>query len=738
MTNTRFRLLAFWGLVGLLFLAEASLGWAQRQSKTIVVHATKRAFSPPLSKMPLIPPQRSRAIALDHELPMFKRQVRTALPDSVQQTTLPTNSLTANPGLNFLGLGTGLNGFVDQVGTPDTNGAVGTTQFVQWVNYSFAAFNKADGSVAFGPAAGNTLWQALGGPCFNHNNLDPIAQFDKLANRWVMMMPEFVAPFYLCVAVSNTSDFVTTTWNLYQFSIPGRWDPDYPKLGVWPDAYYVTYNQFSSSGFFGPAACALDRNNMLVGNPATMQCFTNIGASFGSLLPGDLDGTTPPPTGAPDTFANFDPNGASLDLWQFHVDFTTPANSTFTGPTNIPVAAFTEGCGGGACIPQQGVQQILNSYGDRIMYRLPYRKFGDHASLLINHTVNPGSGNTGIRWYELQDSGSGFSLFQQGTYAPDSNYRWMGSIAMDKAGDIALGYSVSGTTLTPSIRYTGHMSTDPPGQMEGEVDVLTSIGVPHGSQTNRSNWGDYSSMAIDPTDDCTFWYTTEYQPNLGFNWSTRIASFSFPACTGAPPPPWAVVNKASRMGPITSLTIPATGIGNLIAVALAFNGSTSVASVSDNAGNTYASAGARSVLGALSVEIWYAVNSTPGATVVTAKFVGSPPHVAITTWEVSGISTGKPDNMNTAVGVVTANTLGPAVTTSQAGDFMVSAIFAPAGNFTGISSGNEFTSDFNTSSNGWAHITSNSATVGTHQASWSSSNPIGRFCSSAVAFFTAP
>jgi hypothetical protein len=431
------------------------------------------------------------------------------------------------------------------------------------------------------------------------------------------------------------------------------------------------------------------------------------------------------------------------------VDWTTPANSRFTGPTNIPVAAFTEPCGEtvtqlnyttGACIPQAGTSQGLDSYGDRLMYRLAYRNFGSYASLLANHTVNTGTGSsqTGIRWYELHNSGTGFRVYQEGTYAPDSSYRWMGSIAMDKNGDIALGYSVSSTTLNPSIRYTGRVPSDPLGQMEGEIDVLSAAGVLRGSKTNTYRWGDYSNMVIDATDDCTFWYTTEYEPAGGNNhWSTRIASFRFPSCMS----PWAIVNKASNAGSITSLTIPATGAGNLIAVAIMFNGTTSVASVSDNASrgsNIYVSAGARANIGQFSVEIWYALNSRSGATVVTPKFVASPTHVEITTWQVSGISTLAPDVTNIASGsVVSNNTAGPAVTTSQAGDFIISVLFAATASFSGISSGNEFTNDFRTNGNGWAHITGTSSRAGTHHASWFTSTPIGVYCASTVAFLPA-
>lgn len=745
----------------------SSFVWAQSQPEIVVVRATKHAIAPPLSQMAPIPPRsgdsdsnrdddegRARAMHAPRDL--------TPIEDSALQTSTDTElvsdlaALSTNSGLNVLGLGVGFSGYSIEAVVPDTNGAAGPTQFVQFVNDSFAVFNKSTGNLAYGPADGNTLWQALGAPCSSNKNLDEVAQFDKLANRWVLMMPVFASPVYLCIAVSTTSDATNGSWNLYAFELPinklcgCRMMPDYPKLAVWPDGYYISYDQGWNLNYEGPNACVVNRNSMLNGNAATMQCFANTGASYGVLLPADVDGATPPPSGSPEYFVNFDSNDQSLDLWQFHVDWNTPANSTFTGPTNIPVAAFTEPCGetivelnytSGACVPQPGTSQELDSYGDRLMYRLAYRNFGGYASLLANQTVNTGTGSqTGIRWYELRNSGSGFGVHQQGTYAPDSSYRWMGSIAMDHVGDIALGYSVSSGTLSPSIRYTGRVPSDTLGTMEGEFDVLSSGGVAHGSRTNTFRWGDYSSMAIDPTDDCTFWYTTEYVPKTGGQWGTRIASFSFPSCTGAPPPAWAVVNRASNSGtPLSSLTIPATGSGNLIVVTLIFNGTTSVAGVSDNVGNTYFSGGARSTVANFATEIWYAVNSTSGATVITPAFVGSPTHLEISEWEVSGVSTATPDAANAASGsIVSSNTAGPPVTTSQVGDFIVSVLYAGAVSFNGTSSGNEFTSDFTTNGRGWAHITSTTAAAGTHQASWVTSNaPAGRYCSSTVAFLAA-
>ncbi len=427
---------------------------------------------------------------------------------------------------------------------PDTSGAVGPTQFVQFVNDSFVVFNKSDGSVAYGPADGNTLWQALGAPCSTSPNLDETVEFDKLANRWVVMMPVFTNPDQLCVAVSTTSDATSGGWNLYDFPTPGRQMPDYPKLAVWPDAYYVTYNQGRNLVFIGAAACALDRNSMLTGAAATMQCFTNISTSYGSMLPGDLDGTTAPPVGSPGYFLNFDGDDQSLDLWQFHVNWATPEQNDIDRAGEHPSGGIHRGLRRdvtelnyttGACIPQSGTPQMLDSYGDRVMYRLAYRNLGAYQTLLVNHavTVRTSGTQTGIRWYELQNTGPGFRQYQQGTYAPDSNYRWMGSIAMDKSGDIALGYSVSSGTMSPSIRYTGRVPSNPLGHMERMRSMCCPRReIPTASQTNTYRWGDYSTLVIDSTDDCTFWYTTEYHPtSASKHWGTRIASFSFQSCT---------------------------------------------------------------------------------------------------------------------------------------------------------------------------------------------------------------
>jgi hypothetical protein len=334
-------------------------------------------------------------------------------------------------------------------------------------------------------------------------------------------------PYLECVAVSTSAD-ATGTYNRYSFQFTTF--PDYPKLSVWPDAYYTTYNMFTPGGgaFVDAEICAMNRASMLTGAAATQQCFTT-DVNHGGILAADLDGTTAPPAGEPETVMGIGTTSTTLDYWHFHVDFTTPANSTFTGPTALTVASYSTACGGGTCIQQGGTNQQLDSLGDRIMYRLAYRNFGDHEALVVDHSVTAGS-STGVRWYEFRLSGGNPTVFQQGTYAPDATFRWMGSIAMDHVGNIALGYSQSSSTTHPSIRFTGRAPADPLGTMtQAETTVFTG----GGSQTGGlSRWGDYTSMQVDPSNDCTFWYTDQYIPaNGSFNWNTRLASFQLPGCT---------------------------------------------------------------------------------------------------------------------------------------------------------------------------------------------------------------
>jgi hypothetical protein len=444
-------------------------------------------------------------------------------------TATPTPTPVPSALLNFDGLGNG-GGYTPNAAPPDTNGAIGATQYVQWVNEAFAVYDKTTGARVAGPTNGNQLFQALGSthPCAVNNDGDPVVQYDKANNRWVLT--QFAVTngatngFYECIAVSKTSD-ATGQYNLYAYREPNF--NDYPKFGVWADGYYATYNMFAGNTFTGARLCAYDRAKMLTGAAAAEQCF-QLSSSFGGVLPADLDGNIAPPAGSPEYFINFGAN--SLNVWKVHVDFTNSANSTLTGPTNLAVAAFSEACSGGTCIPQSGTTQKLDSLADRLMYRLAYRHFADgHEAMVVNHSVNPGTGPlSGVRWYELRVNSGTPSVFQQGTYAIDSNSRWMGSIAMDKVGDIGLGYSVSGTGLQPSIRFTSRAPGDAAGTLRAESSIIAGTG----SQTaTLSRWGDYSALTVDPVDDCTFWYTTEYLKTSGtFNWSTRIASFKLSTC----------------------------------------------------------------------------------------------------------------------------------------------------------------------------------------------------------------
>ncbi len=542
------------------FIASAPLSWAQTGNNQVEVQQNLNHDTSPPARDIIAPPSDFQA---QHQKPIGRANQQFASNQGdpvIQSSTLPRVAPTA--GLNFDGVGVGFTGpngtFTPNSAPPDPNGVVGATQYVQWVNTSFAVFDKATGAVLMGPTAGNALWRGFGGGCETNNDGDPIVQYDKAAGRWVFtQFSVTTTPFLQCVAVSTTSD-ATGTYNRYSFSFGNVQFPDYPKISVWPDAYYITFNIFNNgTTFAGAKACAYDRAKMLAGAAATQVCFQQ-STAVDSLLPADLDGSTPPPAGSPNLLLNFGTN--SLNLFKFHVDFNTPANSTFTGPAAIAVAPFSAACGGATCIPQPGTTQQLDSLADRLMYRLAYRNFGDHEVLVANHSVTAGS-SVGVRWYEIRNPSGTPTIFQQGTYAPDSTFRWMGSIGMDRAGDIAVGYSASSSSVSPSVRLTGRTPNDPLGTLQAEA-IIQAGG---GSQTGRLNrWGDYSAITIDPVDDCTFWYTNEYLKASGsFNWSTRIASFKFPSC-GAGPDFSLSASPASQtvvQGAGTSYTVTVTPSG---------------------------------------------------------------------------------------------------------------------------------------------------------------------------------
>ena len=403
---------------------------------------------------------------------------------------------------------------------PDTVGDVGPNHYVQMVNATVYNVYDKDGNVILANRDLNDLWTS--GGCSVSDNGDPIVVYDGLANRWVLA--QFSTGNGVCVAVSQTGD-PTGAYYGYEFSTPQF--PDYFKIGVWPNAYYMSANENTYTAY------ALNRANMLAGLPATYIRFAN---QTNLLMPADVDGPNAPGANADGLFYTFKDNSFHggtdrIELFAFHPDFTTQANSTYALIQTINPASFTYTVCGFfvlSCVPQGGTAQKVDPVSEWPMWRLVYRDFGSHQTLLGNFAIDVGSDRAGIRWFELRNTSGTWSLYQEGTYSfADTIHRWMGSIAMDGDGNIALGYSRSSTTLNPSIYYATRLSTDPLGTLGPEELMFAGSG----SQTSSNRWGDYSAMSIDPADDCTFWYTQEYYPsNSGNNWNTRIGKFIIPSC----------------------------------------------------------------------------------------------------------------------------------------------------------------------------------------------------------------
>ncbi len=432
---------------------------------------------------------------------------------------------------------------------PDPVGDVGPNHYVAMANVHFAVYDKS-GNLLYGPVPNNTLWSGFGGACEVENSGDPIVVYDQLADRWMLTQFTSAGPiYYNCVALSVSGD-PTGSYYRWAFSTGSNF-PDYPKYGIWPDAYYITTREFSGGSQVGIGVYALNREQMLAGNPSpqVISFLTPYDYRSGhGLLPPDLDGMLLPPAGSPAPFVGTMDDGAGLGapydavtLWRFHVDWVVPGNSTFTYYGALSVAPFDSifPCSPGSrdCIPQPGTSEKLDilSYRQRPMWRLAYRNFGTHESLVTNQSVEAAPGMAGIRWYEIRDPNGTPYIYQQGTYAPgvsDGIHRWMGSIAMDHMGNMALGYSASsGTDTYPSVWYTGRLVTDPLGTMpQGEGVIVDGMGS---QLSTGSRWGDYTSMNVDPVDDCTFWYINEYyKATHQTEWNLRIGAFRFPNCIG--------------------------------------------------------------------------------------------------------------------------------------------------------------------------------------------------------------
>ncbi|GAC1593685.1 MAG: hypothetical protein NVS4B10_00620 [Myxococcales bacterium] len=556
-----------------------------------------------------IPPEAPFAEHEPRAIRVWRDGLQGVRPDAVIQAATPPLLVPA-AARAIRGLGDGFrnrDGSLFRVGgfPPDAEGDVGPDHYVQIVNSSIAVFDKA-GGLLFGGVPTNTLWSGFGGSCETHDDGDGVVLYDPLADRWFVTQfaVRDVGPWFQCVAVSVTGD---PTGQYYRYAYQYDGFNDYGKFGVWPDAYYATYNSFNASRVYrGAVVCAFDRASMLQGLPAAEQCFKlfqtagpqrpgGLDPLYGNILPADLDGQNPPPAGAPNPLLSFD-SARNLQLWKFHVDWVNPANTTLIGsgtcdaascpPTLIRVADYVPLCfeqptqvlpdggpglpdGGpptqGTCVPQKGGALPLDSLADRPMFRVAYRNFADHESLLLNHSVRAGAGG-GVRWYELRGltnpaPGSVPVLYQQGTYAPDADYRWMGSAAMDSAGNIGLSFSRSGVGIDPGISFTARDAVDAPGVMglgEGAIVVGNAPQNVPGMPRAAVRWGDYSNLTVDPADDCTFWLTNEYIPQRTL-WGTAISFFQLPSCQLFSPvltPRTGVLERGGKPAFFT-LTLPA-------------------------------------------------------------------------------------------------------------------------------------------------------------------------------------
>jgi len=480
-----------------------------------------------------------------------------------QQATARLAPVAATINWNVLGVGIGFHGYTVPDAPTDSNGASGdwpgnqgNAQVVEWVNVSYAVFRKSDGAYLAGPILGNTLWASLtGSQCANNNSGDIVVKFDKMAHRWVLFQPVFSSPFASCFAVSTSPDALGSYF-LYQFPQNAGF-PDYPKIGIQPEAYYQSNNVFNTAltAYLGAQPCAYNRVKMLAGDPTAEQVCTldnSNGTLFDdSMLPADLDTPELPlPAGTPEVFVgSIDNFSSETNLYEYTYlpDFVhgtatlTGVNGTHPLPTGLPAFVGLCNFGSSGCIPQLGVVTStggLDSLGDRLMFRLALHRGINAAnvpvtSYLVNHAIVNGS--TGAeRWYEFRapaGNPTALAIYQGGTYAPDATYRFMGSLAMDKNGDIALGYSRSSSSIHPDIYYTGRLPTDPLGTMQGEQAIVDQT-VATGAQPDTSHrWGDYSSMTID-LDGCSLFYVNQYYTvTTRFSWSTRVASLKFNGCT---------------------------------------------------------------------------------------------------------------------------------------------------------------------------------------------------------------
>ena len=430
----------------------------------------------------------------------------------------------------------------------DISLGVGPDHIVEILNGSLAVFSKkgkkydTTGKLLYGPVPNNTVFAGFGVRCSVANNADAVVRYDQLADRWLIVVPIFTrppgnpqGPYAMCYAVSSTPDPLGTYYR-YEFQRPLF--PDYPRPAVWPDGYY---NPTSTSDDPLPGVvtqkhdCIADRNKMLKGEAATEQCVVIDGGVF--MLNADVDGKQTPPPGAPNIMMStggtqlmkiFEDDG--IYFYKVHVDWNDPAKTTVSPPQKITVAPYHYLCDGqlSNCVSQPGTERRLDSQGDKLIQRLVYRRFGNRESILAEHSVATAVHGGGVRWYEFRlNKQRDPELYQQGTYAPGGFYRWLGSMAMDRKGDIGAGYSFGGDPNYAGQRFAARLANDPKGQFSFHESVLVEG---EGSQTGSLRWEDYTNIAVDPADDCTFWFVGNYVKRGATSSTTRIGSFAVPGC----------------------------------------------------------------------------------------------------------------------------------------------------------------------------------------------------------------
>ncbi|MEY2550641.1 MAG: hypothetical protein QOG12_785 [Verrucomicrobiota bacterium] len=455
------------------------------------------------------------------------------------------------------------------VAPSDQNLDVGPNDVVQTVNSCFRIWDK-NGNAKTAPKLMSTLFKKMGGVCATQDHGDPVVLYDRMANRWFLTQFSWVniatGPFHQCVAVSTTSD-PQSAYFTYDFQTPNdRTFPDYGKFGVWPDAYYMTVNQFlePAQNFVGVGYYALERSKMLIGDPTAKFIYFDLNLTVhpegvNSSIPGNQNGLEAPPAGAPNVFAylisdEFEDPGFNIDaikMYNFHADFTTPANSTLLERPESPlvVAPYdprVPNAGRGAKQPPPATNNdALDVIRYHLMYPLQYRNRAGVESLVASTTVNVSGVNpttvptfqAGVRYFELHKTtpNGAYFVYDNATFSPEAGQpaaglnRFMPSAALDNKGNLAVSYSVSSTTVFPSIRYAGRDFNGISG-LANEQTLFNGSGSQIATTNNR--WGDYQSVMVDPTDDCTFWTNNQYYAvTSGFNWRTRIGRFKFPSCT---------------------------------------------------------------------------------------------------------------------------------------------------------------------------------------------------------------